>query len=280
MLTLNEYYAPFDNLIIELNKILGVIMNKLQNLSDDEIMLNDFDFNSYIKEIEDRIAAATKKRYRYRFDRMNETEFEQVLRRDSEGNLTVALEHKIKQNETLRDISLKYNVAENVILNFNAITIQNFWDKRERNDIINIPIFLKEAERTIYENLSVYDSHSGKSAWGKDLSNDLKVIDGKLKILNNEDTLKQGLLNIMGEYGAIPFFEEFTFDPDWGRDYPKDFLEFFTKVKMERRLSLDPRVQEVIDITSQQVESGLKFEVKLYPINVIPKAGNELEILV
>lgn len=279
MITINEYYTPFDKAIKQLNILLGKILFAVRDMSEDEIMLHGFDFNGYVKSIEDNIVSLEKKKYRYRFDRMNEAEFEMVLRRDSEGNLTVALDYQIKQYDTLRSISLEFDVNETTILNYNGMTLQDFWDKRERNEIIKIPKYLKQADRTIYENLAVYDSHSGKSAWGKDLDNNLTVVNGKLKILSHEETLKQGLLNMMDEYGAIPFFEEYTFDPDWGRDYPKDFLELFTKIKMERRLSLDPRVQEVIDISSQQVESGLKFVVKLYPINVIPKPENEKEII-
>jgi hypothetical protein len=280
MLTINEYYKPFNDAIAQLNEILAKVFLKINNMDENDTALNDFDYNSFIKGIEDTIALLKMKRIRYKFQKMNEAEFEQFIRTDSEGYLTIAKEHKIRQYDTLQVISKLYDIPILTILNYNNILKQDFEDIKERNGTILIPIKIKAKERTVYESLSVFDSHSGISAWGRDISNFLEVDeDGDLRVLSNEETLKQNLGNILGDYGSIPFYEELTLNSDWGSDFPKDFLELYTRIKIERRLELDPRVQKVIDVKSQKVESGLKFDVRLYPINVNMLPENELNLL-
>jgi hypothetical protein len=86
-------------------------------------------------------------------------------------------------------------------------------------------------------------------------------------------------MNLLGDYGSIPFYEELTLNADWGNDLPKDFLELYTRIKIERRFELDPRVQKVIDVKSSKSDCGLNFEVSLYPINVPQKKENEVYLL-
>jgi len=277
MLTLNEYYAPIDKALAEWNVIYSKFISKIQYWDEDDIILHSFDFNQRIKEIEDILAQLKIKRVRYKFDKMNEEEFEKILRRDSHGNLTIEKDYQIKQHDTLRSIALEFNLDENFILNHNGLNKQDFWDKRELNGIIKIPVYIRQKERTVYENLAVFDSHSGKSAWGKDITNALQTEAGRLKVLDYLETLKQSLRNMLDHY--IPFYEAFAFDSDWGSDYDKEFLEMFSIVKLKKRLEAEPRVQEVLDIESKKGESSITLSVKLYPINVEPKQGNELDLI-
>ncbi len=280
MLTLHEYYKPIDSALAEINNILGKVLFKIQDMSEDSIILSDFDWNGFIYQLERSIEQLNEKRVRYKFDKMNEHEFELMLARDSEGDITLAQDYKVKTDDTLRKVSLAFNVPELLILNYNHLSYQEYQDARERNETIKIPITIKLKEKTVYDNLAVYDSHSGKSAWGKDISNDLQCKEGRLVVLDYTETLKQSIKNLMGEYGSIPFYEEITLDLDWGRDYPKDFLEVFTKIKMERRLRAEPRVQEIVDIISvpSKEATGLNFDVIFYPINVIPNKENAINL--
>jgi len=279
MLTINEYYKPFDDAIAVLSDMLGTVYVKTTGIEENDIALNDFDYNSFIKGIEDTTALLKMKRIRFRFQKMNEEEFEKFIVTDSEGFLMVAKEHKIRQYDTLQEISKLYDVPILTILNYNNILKQDFEDMKEREEVIRIPVKIKVKERTAYENLSVFDSHTGKSAWGRDISNSLEVENGKLKVLGFDETLKQNLGSVLGDYGSIPFYEELTLNADWGSDLPKDFLELYTRIKIERRYELEPRVQKVIDVQSRRVESGLSFDVKLYPINVNTLPENELNLL-
>ncbi|RPI19720.1 MAG: hypothetical protein EHM58_00510 [Ignavibacteriae bacterium] len=279
MLTINEYFKPFDDAIAQLNDVLFKTYYQVTSMDENDVVLNDFDYNSLIKGIEDLILILKMKRDRYKFLKMNLEEFDMYLRQDYNGNLIIAKDHQIRQYDTLQIISKQYDVSIPVILNYNNMLKQEFEDIKELGGSIKIPLKIKRKERTVFENLSVFDSHSGKSAWGRDISNSLAVENDRLKVLDYDNTLKQNLGNLLGEYGSIPFFEELTLNADWGSDYPKDFLELYTRIKIERRFELDPRVQKVIDVQSRRVDSGLTFDVKLYPVNMIIQPENEMSLL-
>lgn len=280
MINLSEYYKPFDDAINQLIEIKGAVCAEILNMDEDDAVLNDFDYNSFIKGLEDTIALLKMKRKRYKYRKMSEDEFEQFLRKDSEGYLTVAREHSLRSYDTLQSISKKYDVPILTILNYNNIMKQDFEELKELGGTLRLPLKIKAEEKTVYKDLSVFDTHMGKNAWGRDISNELKADEnGLLAVLDFDETLKQNLSVITGDYGTIPFYEEHTLNTDWGSDYPKEFLELFTRIKLERRLELEPRVQKVVDIKSTRTETGLKFDVVLYPVNVNMEQGNEINIL-
>lgn len=267
MITITEYFKPFDQAIKQIDIAIGKLWHIMSEMSADDILLNPIDYDKAIKHLEDVKTLLKKKKFRFRFDKMSQTEFEQLLRQDSNGMLTVAQEYQVKQWDTLRSISLEFDVDILTLKTFNNLQKQDFNDLRERQGKILIPIQVKSKERTVYENLSVFDSHSGKSVWGKGLPNELIAKDGSLVVLNEEDNLKQSLFNLLNEEGAIPFYEHLTFDIKHGEDVSKLFFSAMTVIKLQNRLKLEPRVFEVIDIISQEQETGFAFTVYVRPIN-------------
>jgi hypothetical protein len=271
--TITEYERVHIDAIDVFNKVFEAIKFKIIDMAEDEIDLADRDYDFITKKIEDQICDIKKAKVRYIYDKMDRDEFELILKNISEGKPTtivvVGKKHKLRSMDTLRLLSLTYNVSIDKILSHNGITVEDFDDLKERGIEIDIPIVVDLKLRTKHSELPVFGSINGMKGWGQDINNDVEIDTdtGDIKVMGNEDTLIQGILNRFGEYGSIPGYEKHTIDLAWGKDYPSELVDVMTIAKLEEVLKADPRIREIEDIRITTQEQGKLVEIDAKAIN-------------
>lgn len=266
-----EYEKIFDDAIVQSQSLLAKIKRKYKTFDSINIDLLDTDYNEIIYQLETDIAEFEKQKVRYKYDKMSREEFNIVLKNVAEGKptnlITIGKEHKLRTLDTLQLLSVIYQVSVDILLDYNQLTSDEFDDLREYNGTIQIPIVIDIKERTRYSDLPVFGSVNGKDSWGTDWENEITLLNGDVRVLDNENTLTQGISNRFGDYGSIPGYENETIDLDWGRDYSPEIVETMTVAKLSQKLLREPRVREVSNIKVESEELGKKYTIDILPIN-------------
>ncbi len=271
--TITEYERVHIDAIKFIDKVFEAIKFRIMDMAEDEIDLADRNYDFIIKKLEAQICDIKKAKVRYIYDKMDRDEFDLILKNISEGKPTtivvVGKKHKLRDMDTLRLLSLTYNVGIDKILSHNGITVEDFDDLKERSIEIDIPIVVDLKLRTKHSELPVFGSINGMKGWGQDVNNDVEIDTetGDIKVMANEDTLIQGIFNRFGEYGSIPGYEKHTIDLAWGKDYPPELVDVMTIAKLEEVLKADPRIREVVDIRIITQKQGKVVEIDVKAIN-------------
>lgn len=169
--------------------------------------------------------------------------------------------HTIREYETPLSIARKYNVTLESILIKNNITTNDFTAGR----IIRIEVSNAEL-KSIYNEILTIGDQSNDLVFGNDLPNELVVdSNGDLKVLNNSDTLKQGLQNLLNtSSGSYPLMEDFGVDNLVGLELPEDVRQNMIMVQTSERIEFDRRIKVVTDF--RFTEEGKNAEIEAITI--------------
>jgi LysM repeat protein len=269
---ITQYEKKFDDAIAQIVNLIFKFKNEIKTLDDFAIDFNPTNYDDLIYQLEGTLFSLKQKKVQYRFDRMSREEFAKVLQNVSEGKppklITLTIDYKVTAFDTLQSISLKYGVTVQSILDYNKTNDVDFETAKELNSTIKIPQQVDLKEKSIYDGLLVFGSQSGRNAWGTDWANGIVFENGDIKVLDNEQTLKQGLLNRYGDYGDIPGYEDQTIELPIGSDYPPDLVSNMLAVGVDVQFRRDPRVKDVLDVVvSDNSFEGKSVSVKILPIN-------------
>lgn len=109
--------------------------------------------------------------------------------------------------------------------------------------------------------LPTLDSHTGTSAWGRDLTPDLAVANGRLVVIEGEDLLQQGIDILLSEFGEAIMAGAST--------VPSDYRAQYLAERVRQVLGSDPRVDAVSEVTADLDGQGasVTLQAKIEPIN-------------
>lgn len=266
-----EYDKVFDRAILESENLLGLIKREIVDMDEDDMVLSDNNYDRTIFNLERTVTTLETQKYQYRFSKMGREEFDVVLKNTAEGKpsqvIKVGMPYKVRSIDTLQLISRLFGVDAYSILEYNGIDSKRFEDIKEINGEIKIPTFIDLGNRKDYSELPVFGSIEGNKAWGIDLPNEIEYENGDLTVLDELETLKQGIKNIYGEFGDIPLYEDEIITLPWGEDFPKEMVNGMLSAQLSQKLLDDKRIKEVTRVDVQDARNGKIAIVEIVPIN-------------
>lgn len=268
-----EYDQIHDNAIAKLTVALNHVLEQKEFIQDEEAVdLADTNFPRLVYTLEKTLADIENNKVRYIYNKMDRDEFSNVLKNISENKdprvITVGRSYKLRSYDTLRTLSLKYDVDTEYILSYNHISSREFDEMCSRNDIIKIPQVVNLRNRNNYADLMVFGSIEGEKSWGTDCSNEIEINGEDLKILTELETLQQRINNRFGSYGDIPGYESELIDTMWGEDIDPELLSLLLAVKLPQQLLMEKSIAEVVDVQVETVPQGLIITNVLRPLNI------------
>lgn len=270
---LNTYDSTYQSAIFAVEQLLYRYKSFIVDFDADDVVLSGIDYNTLIYKTEKMLDGLKQQKVRYKFDKMDKSEFDALISNSLLGKptriVTVGYEHKLSDLDTLQSLSEQYSIELSELLSFNRMTNQQFEDMKEQNSVIKIPTIIDLQSKTVYNDLSVMGSHSEKKAWGVDWSNDIEYDPETedVKIIGNEATLIQGLQNAFGEKGDIPGFPDHVIELEIGSDLDTDLYDLMVIAQLQSKLLVDKRIRKVDDVIIETGQGSKKITVFITPIN-------------
>lgn len=281
MNNLKSYQVIYENAIRAAEQLLYRYKNELVGLDVDDIVLSKINYNDLIYRLENMVDSLKQQKVRYKFDKMSKEEFDLLITNALLGRppkiITVGYEHSLSDLDTLQSLSEQYAITVDKLLSYSGLTNQSFEDLKETtNAKITIPTTVDLSTKTAYNELAVVGSHSAKNAWGIDWSNDIEydADTEDIKLLNNEETLLQGVQNSFGERGDIPSHLDHTIEIQVGSDLDSDLFDILTMAQLESKLLRDKRIRKVNDVIIDTEKGAKRISLTITPIN----SENPLEV--
>lgn len=273
MINLKTYQTAYEDAIRAAEQLLYRYKDQIVGLDSDDITLTTTDYNTLIYKLENMIDNLKQQKIRYRFDKMSKEEFDNLISNALLGKatkiVTVGYEHRLSDLDTLQSISEQYSININDVLLFNQLTNQGFEDLKEQSAILLIPTTVDLSTKTVYNDLAVTGTHSGKNAWGVDWANDIEYDPDAedIVVLGNEETLLQGMQNAFGEKGDIPGYPDHSIEIQIGGDVDGNLFDILTMAQLETKLLRDKRIRRVDDIQITTESGAKKITIIATPIN-------------
>lgn len=268
---ITQYEKKFDDAIAQIQNLIFKFKNQIKDMDELSVDLHPTNYDDLIYQLEGTLFSLKKSKKQYWFDRMSKEEFGKVLQNIMEGKppklITLTKDYKVTAFDTIHSVAIKFGITVQSILDYNKISDSDFENLKEINATIKIPTHVNIKDQTVYDNLLVFGSQSGKNAWGKDWANDIVFKEGDIEVLDNDQTLKQGLLNRYGDFADIPGYENQTIELPIGSDYPPDLISNMLAVGLSVQFERDPRVREVKNVIVEETDLGKKIKVVILPIN-------------
>jgi len=177
----------------------------------------------------------------------------------------------VKHNESIERIAAReLGSADkvNLIMEFNTLDPIDILGEGWEGTALKIPYLdVLDVERVAAN--FVLDAQRGVQVLGKDLPNELDVVDGDLIVLNYTNTFMQGLDNILQTpLGSIPE------DPDYGNNILHleqvsipTVLGSMLSPEVTRALMTDPRVKSVSNVVITKEQDAIKLSCQVQAIN-------------
>ena len=184
----------------------------------------------------------------------------------------------VKKDESINTIATRELGSADqaiMILDFNGLSYDDIQGDGWHGRQLKIP-YVNPTDTDRFSANFVLDSHAGIEALGKDLPNELIVDAGTLKVLNYTNTFAQSLNNVLlTPLGAVPEL------PNYGSrllQLNKDMLPTIASealaVEATRALSTNPRVSEVLNVTTeiQGNKASILVKYQVRSINQLTEA--------
>ncbi|MHB8841002.1 MAG: LysM peptidoglycan-binding domain-containing protein [Candidatus Aquicultor sp.] len=245
-----------------MNQIDLNIVSVLNNMTDEydttnyAAMLNDL--NNTRRNILKMLAI-------HKFMRLSREAF--FAKSESPTSQKINTTHTVSQFETPTGIALKYKMTLEDLLKKNNITTTEFTPglvlKVELDDNGGTGELSK-----VYEDIPTFGSQEGILVLGKDTGNDLKCVDGDLKILEPEDTVAQGVMNrLMTDSLSYPYEDEFGVRSLVGSELPFELIQGMYLLEINNQLNLDKRIESIESISVERVGNGITISGVVQAIN-------------
>jgi hypothetical protein len=209
--------------------------------------LDSTDWNTVLNDLQRAINKLQVMRAVHKFERVSKEVMDMILQASMNGESTgkkiVAIKHTISDRDTLRTIELRYSIPWQDILDYNGITVAEFYSRKE----IDIP-FPLSVTRNATLGIAVFGDQSGSKILGTGLPNELSIDTdtNDLHVLSAEDNFLQAIRNIsIAEHGDLPFYESYGLDLKIGEDYPTQVKDSMLQLKIADGFAADPRVKSV-----------------------------------
>lgn len=168
--------------------------------------------------------------------------------------INVEKQHTVKAFETPLSIAAKYNVTLESILQKNNITISAI----TAGKVLRIDISNSEQKQR-YNDIMTYGDQSNDLVYGNDLPCELAAINGDLSVLDNIETLKQGIQNLLNTpIGNYPLQKDFGIDPLVGMEYPEELKQSLIMVKASNQIENDKRIATIDDFKFDKNIASIK----------------------
>lgn len=272
-MNLKSYQTVYETAIRSAEQLLFRYKAQIVGLDSDDITMMEINYNDLIYRLENMIAGLRQQKVRYKFDKMSKEEFDALISNNLLGRttkiITVGYEHKLSDLDTLQSISEKYSIAVSEILSYNKFTNQGFEDLKEQNGVLKIPTTVDLSTKTVYSELAVTGTHSGKNAWGIDWANEIEYDESTedIRILGNEGTLLQGVQNAFGEKGDIPGYPDHVIEIEVGSDMDSELFDIMTMAQLQSKLLRDKRIRRVDDVQIFTEVGQKKINITVTPVN-------------
>ena len=164
---LTEYSKIYDDAITAIDNLIEIIREKTIGLTEDEIILSSENYYQILNDLYEQRKIYVQLRVRYLFDKMGKSEFERIIQSQEAGVnsrlLTVDYLHTIKDYETPQKVASLYGIDVGELFLYNAITIEDFDDTRERSGQIKVPTTINLDDNSKFTDLAVYGSVAGQN---------------------------------------------------------------------------------------------------------------------
>jgi len=170
--------------------------------------------------------------------------------RGANSGTTKAL-HRVAITDTAASISARYNVSWRRILDVNRLLPD---EALLPGTELLVPTLRTAGLPERINGLPTFDSHGGRSSWGKDLSVDLRAeSSGQLAIVQGEEVLVQGSQWLLKAFEG-QLVERLKQTPEPGR-------EKFLRAQIARIYQSDARIEGVIEVRSSVNSERVQLDV-------------------
>jgi LysM repeat protein len=186
---------------------------------------------------------------------MSRAEYQALLESTAESNRGTSLGsskalHRVAITDTATSIEQRYGVPWRTILDLNRLLPD---EALLPGTELSIPSVRAAGLPSRIDGLPVFDSHAGQSAWGKDLSVDLRTnADGSLVIVEGEDVLSQGSQWLLKQFEG-ELVNRLQETPEVGR-------EKFLRTQIASLYRSDARIAGVIEVRSS-IDSSARVQL-------------------
>lgn len=261
MTTAAEYYKQLEE---SLKQIDLAIVDVQRSMTDEYDSVN---YAQMLADLENTRRNVLKMLAVHKFMRMSKEAF--IAKSESPTSQKINTTHTISQFETPMGIALKYKMTLEDLLRKNNITTPEFTPglvlKVEIDDNSGMGELTK-----IYDDIPTFGTQEGISVLGKDAGNDLKCVDGDLKILGPQDTVAQGVMNrLTTDSLAYPYEDEFGVRSLVGSELPSDLIQGMYLLEINNQLSLDKRIESIESLAVERAGNGITISGVVQAINNI-----------
>ena len=259
---LTDYYSNIENGIAKLQALYAETVKRMSYVAQPDY--DTTNWSDILCSIQDAINQLKILDSIHQFERLSKSEMKSLMQAYEDGSgsgkVVIPYQYTVKDYDTPRLISLNFGIAWPTIAQYNGIT-DSFLIA---GTIILIPL-TEEISQRISKNILVFGDQTGIKILGTDLPNALTAENGDLQVLNEKDSFKQNIDNILLTVkGDYPFYESFGGAVKMGQDYSGDALLSMVQMGISDSITADARIKE-IDVlnVSKSDDSPTKVNIEL-----------------
>lgn len=261
MTTANEYYKQLDE---ALRQIDLTIVDVERSMTDEYAATN---YKTMLNDLNNTRRNILKMLAIHKYMRLSKEAF--IAKSESPSSQKINITHTVSQFETPTGIALKYKMTLEDLLKKNNITTTEFTPglmlKVELDDNGGTGELSK-----VYEDIPTFGSQEGILVLGKDTGNDLKCVDGDLKILEPQDTIAQGVMNrLMTDSLSYPYEDEFGVRSLVGSELPFELIQGMYLLEINNQLNLDKRIESIESLVVERAGNGITISGVVQAVNNI-----------
>ncbi len=249
----NKYYYNLETAETEIERLIAKVTptDEYDSVNYSQLLFN---LNNSLFEIR-------KMKNMHKFFKLSKEDF--IRQIDSEVLKQQQSIHTVREYETPLTIAEDYNISLDELLKINNASITDFTP----GATIKVPV-TNETRIRIFENIPTYGSHEGSKVLGNDLPNELRAdTDGDLLVLDNYDTLKQGILNrITTKQGNYPLEPDFGIDNYVGSDQPEELSGALRTTSIIAQIEQDARIEKITEYSETQKNNSTLYSIKVSTI--------------
>ena len=259
MTTAAEYYKQLDE---ALRQIDLAIVDVERSMTDEYEATN---YPAMLSDLNNTRRNILKMLAIHKFMRLSKEAF--IAKSESPSSQKINITHTVSQFETPTGIAIKYRMTLEDLLKKNNITTSEF----EAGLVLKVELDDNGGTgelSKVYEDIPTFGSQEGILVLGKDTGNELKCIDGDLKILEPEDTVSQGVMNrLMTDSLSYPYEDDFGVRSLVGSELPLELIQGMYLLEIGNQLDLDKRIESIENLSVERAGNGITISGVVQAIN-------------
>lgn len=253
----NTYYSYLEKALLKLNEAIETIEKK----STDEF--DSVDYSTVLNSLYKFRRQIVGMQNIHKFHKLSKESF--IKKAENKTSNKIEISHTVKDYETPLSIASKYDVSLEDLLEINNLTSSEI----TAGTIIKVEVESGDDLTQVYNDIPTFGSQEGDLVLGKDAKINLDVDeDGDLKVLDPEETIKQGIISrLSSKTGDYPLDDTFGLDNLVGSEFPSSLLVNMAMMKISTQLALDSRIKSLNSIEVTKSQNEVDFQINVTAVN-------------